>query len=285
MSPAGSDQVRCRRCDADISPGHAYCGACGQALGGPEAGGARRVPRLLVFSAGLCLVATVVALGASFATTQAGPWGFGFGIADAMLDTNFSGDGGDSSVLVTIILLVSFVVAALSFVVFVWTGTRLLVRRARRGDYSQAARMAAEAAERGRRTAAAAMERGSREYADAKPKVAEAARRGRERLDEQYAEAKPRVADAARKGRERLDEQYAEAKPRVADAARKGRERLDEQYPKAIPKVTEAARKGRRLLNEDVAPRAGKAAAQAGRAATKGRAWVQERRDRRNDPS
>src|SRR5215213_11053413 len=121
MSVTTPQQVRCRHCEAENDHEHAYCGVCGHVLDALLAPGvltlggrARAYPRLLVISGVLCVVSAVVAMAASVVSAQAGPWDFGFGIADAAFNTNLSGDGGGSTLFVTVTLMLSFIVAVLS---------------------------------------------------------------------------------------------------------------------------------------------------------------------------
>lgn len=203
MGVTGTGQVRCRRCDAENSPAHLYCGVCGVVLDEllepavARLGGRQRAyPRLFVISGLVFVVSTIITMSASYATAQAGPWDFGLAVVDSVAGTNLSGDGGSSTFIVTMTLMLAFIVAGLSFLVFVCTGTRLLVRRVRRIDYGGAARAASEAADTGKRTAATVIERGGQELAEAKPKIAKAAARGRTVFDEDVA---PRISEGAGK--------------------------------------------------------------------------------------
>lgn len=108
-----------------------------------------------------------------------------------------AGGRGASWTVVTAFLL-AFPIAFMSLAVFMFCGGRLLLRRARAGDYDEARddalRVVDDAADAGWRHAAVAIERGSEEYERVKPKVAAAAKRGRETFD---ADVRPRLKDGA----------------------------------------------------------------------------------------
>jgi hypothetical protein len=217
--------VRCDACEMVCPAGHTYCGGCGATLlsATPVAvtaipRGDRRRPRLLMFS-GAVFVASAITATAAFIAIQAnGASGIamdiGAPIANSLLhQAGFDGISaptahGGASWLLVVTFLLAFVVAGLSLLVVVAAGLWRLTHRDG-GLRSPIDRQAVveQATEAGRRHAAAAVRRGSEEYAKAKPKLIDGAKRGRQTLND---DVRPRVAagagKAAARGRKWIDE-------------------------------------------------------------------------------